>query len=51
MREQLRKAKDKLQNKAPGDQASAKKPASAADEDDPFADMISDDDGPPVTKL
>src|SRR5262245_31497804 len=50
MREQLRKDNGKGQNKAPGEQASAKKPA--ADEDDPFADMISDDDDkPPVAKL
>lgn len=47
LREQQRKD---LENKAPGDQASAKpKPASSGEDDDPFAGMTSDDDdGPPV---
>lgn len=45
MREQWQKDHDK--NKAPGDQASAK---SKGDDDDPFAGMVSDDDGGPIAK-
>jgi Spy/CpxP family protein refolding chaperone len=46
LREQMQKDRDK--NKAPGDQASAKK---KADDDDPFAGMTSDDDdGPSIAK-
>jgi len=44
MREQHKKDQEK--QKASGDQASTKKPGTASDEDDPFAGMTSDDDGP-----
>jgi Spy/CpxP family protein refolding chaperone len=45
MREQHQKDQEK--GKTSGDQASAKaKPGSAGDDDDPFAGMTSDDDGP-----
>jgi Spy/CpxP family protein refolding chaperone len=44
MREQHKKEPEK---KSPGDQASGKKPGSAADDDDPFAGMTSDDDDGP----
>ena len=43
VREQHKKEQDK--QKPSGDQASTKKPG-AADDDDPFAGMTSDDDGP-----
>ena len=44
MREQRKKDQEKP--KASGDEASAKKPGAASDDDDPFAGMTSDDDGP-----
>ena len=44
LREQHRKDQEK--EKGSGDQASAKKPGSSGDDDDPFAGMTSDDDGP-----
>jgi Spy/CpxP family protein refolding chaperone len=44
LREQHKKNQDK--EKGAGDQASAKKPGNAADDDDPFAGMTSDDDEP-----
>jgi periplasmic protein CpxP/Spy len=44
MREQHKKEQEK---KSPGDQASGKKPGRAADDDDPFAGMTSDDDDGP----
>ena len=45
LREQHKKDMDK--EKGTGDQASAKKPGSSADDDDPFAGMTSDDDDGP----
>jgi Spy/CpxP family protein refolding chaperone len=45
LREQHKKDQEK--EKGTGDQASAKKPGNAADDDDPFAGMTSDDDDGP----